>query len=447
MAGSAAFDIGAALDEGAWRPFQKFVVALAALAIVFDGLDNQLLGLAIPSIMREWGQPRPAFANVAALGFLGMMIGGALGGLVGDRRGRRFALIASMVTFGGMTLASSQVDSIAALATLRFLVGLGLGGALPNAAALSSEFVPRRYRPFAITLTIVCVPLGGMLAGVFAEQALPAFGWRGMFALGGLAPVVVAVLLWRWLPESPRFLARHPEKRTALRRVLQRLGHEVGDDTIVVDATDRLDATDSLRTVLGPAFRRDTLALWAAYLSCLLAVYLGFTWVPSMLTSAGLGALANTGLAVFNLGGVVGAIAGSLIITRLGSRVTMVVMAGGAIAGAVVMRGMTLDASTSIPFVVAMLTITGGLINAVQTTMYGLAAHVYPTSARATGVGVATGVGRGGAILSTYAGAWALDTGGSALFFTLIAAAMLSTLVSLMVIRRHIPGRSTPEAR
>jgi AAHS family 4-hydroxybenzoate transporter-like MFS transporter len=441
MAKSAPFDIGAALDEGAWQPFQKFVVALAALAIVFDGLDNQLLGLAIPSIMNEWALPRAAFANVAALGFLGMMIGGALGGLLGDRRGRRFALIASMVTFGSMTVASSRVDSIAALAGLRFLVGLGLGAAMPNAAALSSEFVPRRYRPFAITLTIVCVPLGGMLAGVFAENALPRFGWRGMFAIGGLVPFVVAILLFWLLPESPRFLARHPERRTALTRVLRRLGHHLSDDAVVVDASDRLDAGDSIRTVLGPAFRRDTLALWAAYLSCLLAVYLGFTWVPSMLTSAGLGTLANTGLAVFNLGGVVGAIAGSLIITRLGSRVTMSVMAAGAIVGALVMRVMTLDAASSTWTVVAMLTLTGGLINAVQTTMYGLAAHVYPTSARATGVGAAAGVGRGGAILSTYAGAWALDTGGSALFFTLIAAAMLATLGSLLAIRRHIPGR------
>ena len=223
--------------------------------------------------------------------------------------------------------------------------------------------------------------------------------------------------------------------------VLGRLGHDVSDDVTVVDSSDASDGRDSLRTVLGPTFRRDTLALWGAYLSCLLAVYLGFTWVPSMLTSAGLSALANTGIAVFNLGGVIGAIVGSLVITKLGSRVTMAVMTIGAIAGALVMRSMTLDASTSIVPVVAMLTVTGGLINAVQTTMYGLAAHIYPTSARATGVGAAAGIGRGGAILSTYAGAWALDTGGSRLFFALIAAAMLLTLASLMAIRRHIPGK------
>ncbi len=441
MAADRSFDIGKTLDEGAWRPYQKFVVGLAALTIIFDGIDNQLLGLAIPSIMKEWSVPRPAFANVAALGFVGMMIGGAVGGLAGDRLGRRFALIGSMFTFGSMTVAASQVDSVTALALVRFLIGVGLGGALPNAAALSSEFVPRRYRPFAITLTIVCIPLGGMLSGIYAERALPALGWRGMFAVGGFVPFVVAFLLLRLLPESPRYLARRQDSKSALIRLLRRLGHDVSDDVTVVDSSDPPDGRDSFGTILGPTYRRDTLALWAAFLSCLLAVYLGFTWVPSMLTSAGLSSLANTGIAVFNLGGVIGAIAGSLIITKLGSRTTMAVMTIGAIAGALVMRSMTLDASSSIGAVVAMLTLTGGLINAVQTTMYGVAAHVYPTSARATGVGAATGIGRAGAILKQYAGAWALDTGGSRLFFALIAAAMLLTLASLMAIRRHIPGK------
>jgi len=161
----------------------------------------------------------------------------------------------------------------------------------------------------------------------------------------------------------------------------------------------------SVRTLLNPEFRFDTLALWCAFLSCLLAVYLGFTWVPSMLTGAGLPALAATGLTVFNLGGVFGAVVGSLVITRLGSRGTMLTMTAGAIAGALVMRSMTITSiSPALPIIV-MLAITGGLINAVQTTMFALAAHVYPTDVRSTGVGVASAIGRGAAILSTYAGA------------------------------------------
>jgi AAHS family 4-hydroxybenzoate transporter-like MFS transporter len=184
--------------------------------------------------------------------------------------------------------------------------------------------------------------------------------------------------------------------------------------------------------------RRDTVALWCAFVFCMLAVYTGFNWVPSMLTGAGLDvSTASTGLAAFNLGGVAGAIFGALAITRLGSKSTMLGMGLGAVAGALVMATMQIGAANALP-VVAMLGVTGGLINAVQTTMYALAAHVYPTPARATGVGSAAAVGRTGAILSTYAGAWALESGGSRLFFVLIAGAMALSAGSLALVRRHI---------
>ena len=119
-----------------------------------------------------------------------MVTGGALAGLLGDRIGRRVTLIASMIVFGGMTLAVAGAGSVAALAALRFLAGLGLGGAVPNAAALAAEYVPRAQRPMAVTVTIVCVPLGATLAGLAAIPALPAFGWRAMFLVGGLIPLV-----------------------------------------------------------------------------------------------------------------------------------------------------------------------------------------------------------------------------------------------------------------
>src|SRR4051812_21088339 len=157
---TAQVDVGRLLDEGGWSRYQKLVVLLTAVTIIFDGVDNQLLGLAIPSMMREWSLPRAAFANVAAISFVGMIIGSTLGGIIGDRFGRRVALIGSMLTFGALTLVISIVNGIGTLGLVRFLVGLGLGGAMPNATALSSEFVPRRFRPFAVTLTIVCIPLG-----------------------------------------------------------------------------------------------------------------------------------------------------------------------------------------------------------------------------------------------------------------------------------------------
>src|SRR2546425_4619256 len=334
-------DVGSALDDSHWSRYQKLLVFATAMTIILDGLDNQLLGAALPALMREWSLPRPAFVPVQTSGLIGMMVGGAAGGLIGDRWGRRVALLGSVVSFGFLTILVSFAGSIAMLTALRFFAGLGLGGAMPNAAALSSEYVPRRQRPFAVTLTIVCIPVGGSLAGFVGGQILPRFGWRGLFLVGGILPLVMAAVLLKVLPESPRYLARLPERWPQLRTLLRRLGHQVADDAVFVDATEKAVTRVSPRELLVPEYRRDTLALCASFFFCLLSVYVGVNWVPSMLVGAGFDVgTASYGLTAFNLGGVVGAILGAVMIMRLGSRLTMLVMAAGAIAGAVVLAMM-----------------------------------------------------------------------------------------------------------
>jgi AAHS family 4-hydroxybenzoate transporter-like MFS transporter len=436
-----AVDIGRLLDEGQWGGYQRVLVLLTALAVVFDGADIQLLGIALPAIGREWGVPRSTFAPILAIGLVGMMIGGSVAGMMGDWLGRRRALIASVLIFGAMTLAMSIVGGPNGLAALRALAGLGLGGAIPNAAALASEFVPRRHRSFAVTLTIVCVPVGAAIAGVVAIRIVPALGWRALFAIGGLAPIAVALILMAALPESPRYLARQRARWDELAKNLRRMGHDAPPGVAFVDQTERPVARGSLAELFARESRRDTLALWAAFFSCLLAVYLGFNWVPSLLNSAGMSpAVGSAGITVFNLGGVAGAVGGALAFRRLGSRVTMLTMAGGAVIGALALRLVPIGPGSAVAPIILLLGATGGLINAVQTTMYALAAHVYPTGVRATGVGAASAIGRGGAIASSYAGAWALEWGGAAFFFTLVAAAMLVALISLALVTRHIPG-------
>ncbi len=139
-------DVGRMLDEGRLSPYQARVVALIALSIIIDGIDSQLLGIVIPVMATEWAVPRTAFASVVAAGFVGMMVGGAIAGVAGDRLGRRLALIASVLLFGVSTVAASRVDGLLALGVMRFFIGIGLQGASPNAAALVAEYVPLRHR-------------------------------------------------------------------------------------------------------------------------------------------------------------------------------------------------------------------------------------------------------------------------------------------------------------
>ena len=173
---AASVDIGALLDEGPWTPYQKLLTLVAALAVIFDGFDIQILGFAIPAIMHDWQLARSAFAPVLAGGLAGMAVGSPLAGYCGDRFGRRVTLIACVLLFGLATAGTAFSQGLLQLAVLRFLTGMGVGGALPNAGALAAEFAPVRRRPVAVTLTMLCFPLGGMISGVAAARILPAFG-------------------------------------------------------------------------------------------------------------------------------------------------------------------------------------------------------------------------------------------------------------------------------
>ena len=440
-------DVGVVLDEGRWSGYQKLLILGTALTIILDGIDNQLLGNAIPSMMREWSLARGAFSTALAAGPLGMMLGGLFGGMLGDRIGRRTALLLSVIAFAVLTFAVATVNGPGLLGAFRFLCGLGLGGAMPNAAALASEYVPRRKRAFAVTLTIVCIPLGGTLAALMSAQVLPMYGWRALFVLGGIIPVVLALILFRVLPESPRYLASHPERWPELIAMLRRLGHNLPADVAFIEAgTGKAVAKSrsSIRDLFAADFRLDTLGLFGAFFFCLLANYVGILLIPVMLTGAGFQqAFASNALAAWNFGGVGGALIGALIIQRLGSRVTMLTLSGVSVASAVALATAIPPDPQSTFQLIVMFVILGGSLNAVQTTMYALAANVYPTEIRGTGIGTAVAVGRIGNVLASYVGMFALDMGGTSAFFLTFAITMVIVLFSLALVRRHIERTAT----
>ena len=439
-------DIGQLLDSARWTGYSKWLVALVALTIVFDGIDNQLLGIVIPTIMEEWGVARSAFAPVVSLGHMGMMVGGAIAGFAGDRFGRRTALLSSVVVFGVTTFGAAMVHDIPSLAVLRLLAGLGLGGAMPNAAALAAEYVPKRQRAFAVTLTIVCVPLGGSFAGLLGIRILPIVGWRMLFVLGGVIPIAAAVVLRFLMPESPRFLARHQSRWKELVATLRRMGHHLDADVAFEDKAEQSTASVSIGSLFRPEFRHDTLALWAAFFSCLLSVYFGLSWLAVLLSGAGFAiSVASAGITVFNLGGVLGALLGGVAIGRLGSRRSMLAMSAAAVVSAGCLSLIDITPTANVGRLLLLLTLAGASINGVQTTMYALAAHVYPSVVRASGVGSAVAFGRSGAILAGYLGPWTIALGGTSAFFAAVATMMTATFVALALVQRHVPAH--PAAR
>ncbi len=439
-------DVGQVIDEGRWTTYQKLLILGTALTIILDGVDNQLLGNAVPSLMKEWGLARGAFSTALAMSPFGMMIGGAVGGMLGDRIGRRTALLFSMLSFAALTLAISTVNGLAMLAVLRFIAGVGLGGAMPNAAALASEYVPRRQRPFAVTLTIVCIPLGGSLAAYLSARVLPIYGWRSLFVLGGTIPIVLALVLFKILPESPRFLASRRERWSELIAMLRRIGHDVPSDATFVEAggAQVSKSKASMKDLFSPEFRRDTLGLFGSFFFCLLVNYVGILLLVVTLTGAGFTQpAASNSLFWWNNGGVAGAILGALLIQRMGSRITMLGLSAIAIASAFIVASMPIDPQNGSTLLI-MFILLGGSLNAVQTTMYALAANVYPTEIRGTGIGTAVAVGRIGNVLASYTGNYAYSLGKEPAFFSTFGIGMVIVFLSLAVIRRHI-GRTVTE--
>jgi AAHS family 4-hydroxybenzoate transporter-like MFS transporter len=374
---------------------------------------------------------------VVAIGLIGVGLGAGLGGLVGDRIGRKSAFIGSVVLFGLATGAIAWVDHVPPLLFLRLAGGIGIGGLFPNAAALAAEFSPQRNRPMAVALTIVCVPLGGMIGGLIAAMVLPALGWRALFVLGGAAPLVMAAFLYGVLPESPRYLARRPARFGELVKLLRRFGHKVPDGAMFIDRTEVSDRP-GIRALFSPYYLHDSLILWGAFFFNLFAVYSIFNWAPALMTSMGLDlANASRTVAAYNFGAVIGAIMCAWLIVWFGSRISMLVMTLLAAACAAVLSQLS-RGHPNVQDLTIWMALHGLFTNGAQTTLYSLSAHIYKADVRTTGSGAALAVGRIGAILGSFGGAALVDAGGR-VYFAVLAVALVGTAICLALIRRHIP--------
>ncbi|MCM0043968.1 MAG: MFS transporter [Burkholderiaceae bacterium] len=436
-AGHASYDVMQAIDEGKFTPLQRMIYVLAALALVLDGFDGQMIGYAIPAIMKEWGVTRAAFSVAVASGLVGMAVGSVVAGLIADRVGRKPVLIGSIFLFGSATFLIGYATDVTSIAMIRFFAGLGIGAALPAATTLTAEFTPTRFRTIAVTTAIVCYPLGGMLAGLVAGQVLPTQGWRVFFFIGGAMPIAYAVVLIFLLRESPKYLARQSTRWEELRGLMARMAHEVAH---VKEFTDGV-ITSVRRGSIGEVFRdgraSDSIWLWICFFMTLLSIYSAFSWLPTMLTTEGLSpALAGMGLTAYNFGGVIGAIICALAVTRYGSRKPMIFYAAMSAASALLLNVVSVTSDTQ-TFLLG-LGLHGLFITAVQCSLYALCAHLYPTVIRVTGTASALAFGRLGAILSAFAGAAMITAGGASAYLNLLGGSMVITVLGLVMIRNHI---------
>ncbi|PTB26273.1 aromatic acid/H+ symport family MFS transporter [Paraburkholderia caribensis] len=375
---------------------QLLVVVLCALIAIIDGFDVQIMGFVAPTLIHDLGVSRGALGPVFSAGIVGMMAGSLMCGLLADRIGRRKVLIGCMVWAAIWSFATAFVNSIEALLALRFLTGIGLGGAMPNATALTSEYTPRRLRATCVMLMYGGFSIGAAAGGGIVAALLTNFTWRAVFLLGGAMPVVLAIGLICALPESIRFMVVRGWAREKVIAGLKRI-----DPLFIVSDGTRFSVAEEhvlaqpVKQLFTHGRTRATLLTWLMFGMGYLDLYFLNSWLPTIIHDSGVdlhSAVLVT--ALFQLGGTIG----TLILGRLIDHHPPAAVLGCAfLVGSVsvfVIGGVGASfALLSATVFCAGLCIVGGLIGLTAVT-----AELYPTGIRSTGIGWAIGIGRIGGI-------------------------------------------------
>lgn len=427
----------AVIDDLPFGRFHWRLLGLVAVIMLLDGFDLQVAAFAAPAILKAWNLSPAAFAPVAAAALVGVAIGTAVGGALGDRLGRRPLLLAGVAWFGLGALATGFAHEIVDLTALRFLTGLGLGAVIPNAAALLAESTPQRYRSHAVMLVIVGPPLGGMVGAALAAWIIPTFGWRACLWLGAALPLLHLLLMWKGLWESPYHLQRRAVSTGLLAEWMRAAGGAVAE------VTSNSEATAASGGLFALGLRRSTIGLFLAFLGSMLVLYGYLSWIPVILTSAGVApATAIRASLIFNLCGVIASVLAAQAIRTLGSLPALLGLAVGGLAATGLCAGLISAHSLNIAAVWGGLGLAGGAVFALQVGLYGLATDVYPAGIRATGVGMAATIGRVGAIAGAFGGGLLIATD-QRLYFAALACGLVCALAGVGIANRHTPARRT----
>lgn len=415
------------------------------LIVVFDGYDLIVYGTTIPHLMKEpgWELSASHAGFIGSLAFAGMLVGALGAGHLADRLGRRRTILWSTLWFSLFTALCTFAPNPEVFGLFRFLAGLGLGGLVPSANALTAEFVRMRSRSAVATIMMSGVPIGGSAAALLGLWLLPTFGWRAMYAVAFAAVVVLLPLCFVALPESPTWLRAH--------------GRD--DEARAVELRYRIDHAHEEQHAPGhgagiPALLRApwlaaTVLFALATLATLFAWYGLGTWLPKLMASDPRFDLGKPlyFLLALNLGAVVG----SFVTAWAGMRWGPLKSAIGAAALAALGLAFLLTYPSTLPPIYGALILAGVGTHGTQCLVIASVATHYPARLRGTSLGFALGVGRIGAVLAPLVGGWLLDAklgvGSNFIAFSLAAAiASVLLLVTLVVTRRPVTSATRTAA-
>jgi AAHS family 4-hydroxybenzoate transporter-like MFS transporter len=436
-------DVQDFIDSQPLSAAQKVLLFLCFLVVAIDGFDTAIIGFIAPAIRAEWGIEVARLGLLFSAGLFGLMIGAFAVGPLADRHGRKTMLIVSMVAFGGASLAAALSTGLQSLTWLRFLTGLGLGGAMPTTITIASEYCPKARRSSLVTLMFCGFTIGSSMGGIIASQVLPSYGWRALLIFGGAAPLLLAPLLGWVSPESVRYLVMKNAAQDRVAAILRRIAPaaDLKGVRFVGAATSQVSP---VRQLFSGGFFWATLLLWLAFFTSLLTVYLLTNWMPTLIQQSSRASIADAAFmtSMFQVGATLGAVLVGRAMDRFEPHH---VLCGTYLAGAAMVIAISL--STTAPGLMTIAVFAAGLcISGGQVGANALSAALYPTPYRATGVAWANGIGRSGAIVGSLLGGALLGFGWQpTTVYALVAIPVFISAVALLslgAVRRRQQARS-----
>ncbi len=390
-------NVSALIDGHRISPFQVRVALLCAAVVFLDGFDAQAIGYVAPTISKAWSLKPGALGPVIAAGLVGLAIGALGFSLLADRIGRKPVIVACTLAFGVCSLMTATADSLQSLMVWRFLTGLGLGGAMPNPIALTTEYSPQKSRATMVMAMFVGFSLGSAVGGAIASQIVPHLGWTSVFVLGGIFPILLVPVLVLWLPESIRLLTLRGTAGERVGKLLAQIDPAwvFGQNTQFV-APEEHPPGFPVRHLFAEGRALNTVLLWTMFFMNLLDLYFLASWLPTVINNAGLSverAVITT--AMLQVGGIAGVLTFARLIDRFGFFRVLppAYFAAGLFIAAIGSAGANPD------LIMATVVGAGFCVVGAQTSSNALAATFYPTFIRSTGVGWALGIGRIGSII------------------------------------------------
>ena len=401
MQPSARVNVSDVIAHSRLGSFQIGLFILCGLCLIMDGFDVQAIGFVAPKLIEEWKISGALLGSDLSAALVGVLFGSILLSMVADRVGRRPVLIGACLFFAVVTLLTARVESVPQLLVIRFIAGLGLGSIMPNAMALVGEYCPPRIRVSAIVIVGTGFTAGAMVAGFVSFWLIPRFGWRSVFYFGGAVPLLIGTAMFFLLPESLQFLALHRKNPEKLAQWLRRVDPNVA----VTRQTEFAVREQRQRGVpLVKLFQQGraprTMLLWAVYFMNLLNLYFLSSWLPTVATplvkAAGVApSYASLIGTTLQTGGVLGAFVLGGLISRFGFvRVLATCFSMACLSIAMIGQpGLSLALLFLVVFLAGL-----GIVGS-QSGLNALAASLYPTDLRSTGIGSGLGVGRMGSIV------------------------------------------------